>query len=88
MVDSPKMQIKSARKIYSIEAPLQLVYSFNSYLSVPAGPSIGIPVKQAGITNKLLTNGVKKDSAYYAAVGDTINGTKYCRNSTSAYPAD
>jgi hypothetical protein len=77
MVDSPKMQIKSARKIYSVEVPVQLAYRVNSYLSVLAGPSISIPVKQAGITNKLFTNGAKKDSAYYAAVGDTINSTKY-----------
>jgi len=77
MVDSPKVQIKSARKIYSVEVPLQLAYRVSSYLSVLAGPSISIPVKQGGITNKLLPNGVKKDSAYYVALGDTINGTKY-----------
>ena len=77
MVDSPKLQINSARKIYSLEVPIQLSYSVNNYLSVVAGPLISIPVKQAGITNKLITNGSKQDSAYFAAVADTLNSTKY-----------
>ena len=77
MLDSPKLQINSTRKIYSLEVPLHLAYRINDHLSILAGPSISIPVKQAGITNKLLNNGVKIDSAYYAAVRDTLNGTKY-----------
>jgi hypothetical protein len=77
LLDSARLQINSGRKIYSLEIPLLLSYRVNNYLSVRAGPMISIPIKQANVTNRILTPGSKQDSAYYVSLTDSLKGTQY-----------
>jgi hypothetical protein len=77
LLDSARLQLNSSRKIYSLEIPLQLSYRINNYLSVRAGPMVSIPMKQANITNRILTPGAKSDSAYFVSLTDSLKNTKY-----------
>ena len=77
-VDSSKiLLITDSRKAYFITVPVYGVYRVSRNVSIKAGPVISVPLKQEAGSTLLAPATIKKDSAYYAATINQLNGTRY-----------
>jgi hypothetical protein len=71
-----------ARKVYTADAALHLVYKPIAGLSLKAGPVFGYTLKEANGNTSFQTGPLKKDSVYYANVTKLINATTYAKTLT------
>ncbi|WP_448698061.1 outer membrane beta-barrel protein [Mucilaginibacter sp. AW1-3] len=74
------LDMSDSRKLYFIDVPLNLVFRPAAGISIKAGPVFSLPVKQANGVSTFQTGKLKKDSAYYAGVIQTINATNYTQS--------
>ena len=72
--------INDARRVYTADAALHLIYKPVTSLSLKIGPVFSYGLKEVKSNSTFQTGPLKKDSSYYVSVTNAINATTFSKS--------